>query len=212
MAKPSNFEDLDLETIRGRLSYAIKMTGATAVSNNTSISRAQVNRLSSGQGSTTLENAAEIAMATGFELKWIALGQGPMKIDDELWEHTNSFSKITQLDDNQNADFSFDPEFLAQQKVTADQCRVWEVDCHVELPNLKRGHTVLIDTEQKKGSGTFVLKSNDQTLVGDIHMNLDGSAKFKTDMNNSDTDQQLSTTQLEGLTIIGRVIWQAGQS
>ena len=212
MPDKKNTDDFDLETIAGRLAYAVKSKGPSYLEKHTALGLAQLSRLGRQLGKTTLENAAEIAIATGFELKWIALGEGPMMVNDELWEHTNTFTKIPQLDESQNADFSFDPEFLEQKKVTADQCLVWEVDCHVELANLKRGHTVLIDTQQTKGSGTFVLKSSDQTLIGDIHMNLDGSAKFKTDMNNADTDQQLTKEQLEGLTIIGRVIWQAGQS
>jgi len=205
-------EGLNLETLKGRLAFAIKSKGPTYVAKHTSIGLGQVSRLSREMASTTLENAAEIAIATGFELKWIALGQGPMKTDDELWEHTNTFKKVPQLDKSQNADFSFDPEFLTQKKVTAEQCRIWEVDSNVELTNLKRGYTVLIDTLQNQGSGVFVLESNNQRLIGELHINLDGSAKFQTDMNKPNTDQLLTKEQLEGLDIIGRVIWYGAQS
>ena len=212
MARPGNIDDLDLSTVKGRLAYAIKSKGPSFVAERTSLASAQVSRLSRQLASTTLENAAEIAIVTGFELKWIALGEGPMKVDDELWEHTNTFKKVPQLDVNQNADFSFDPEFLTQQKVTAEQCRIWEVNCNVDLANLKRGYTVLIDTQQTQGSGIFVLESNSQRLIGEMHINLDGSAKFQTDISKPNTDQDLTKEQLSKLTTIGKVIWQGGQS
>ena len=212
MARKINTDGLDLETLSGRLAFAIKTSGPTFVANNTSLSIAQVNRLSNEKASTTLENAAAIAQATGFELKWIALGDGPMKTDDDLWEHTNNFKKIVELDSTQKLDLSFGPDFLEQQKVSADQCRVWEIDCHIALADIKRGYMVLIDTHQNQGSGIYVLQSSNQNIIGEIHLNLDGSAKFKTDINKPDTDQSLTKEQLEGLNIIGRVIWHGGKS
>ncbi len=212
MSDVDNKEGLDLETLSGRLAYAVKSKGPSYIAKNTTLGLAQVSRLGRQLGGTTLEKAAEIAIATGFELKWIALGTGPMMVNDELWEHTNTFEKVPQLDESQSADFSFDPEFLTQQKVTAQQCYIWQVDCHAELTNLRRGYTVLIDTQLTQGSGVFVLESNTQRLIGEMHINLDGSAKFRTDISKPNTDQDLTKEQLKELNIIGKVIWYGAQS
>lgn len=212
MSRKSSIDDLNLESVSGRLAYAIKTKGPSFVEKQTSLSRAQVSRLSNEQTSTTLENAADIAQATGFELKWIALGEGPMMVSEELWEHTNTFQKVSELDSNQKLDLSFGPDFLEKQNVSAEQCRVWEIDSHVSLTEIKRGYMVLIDTKQVKGSGVFVLENNNEKLIGELLINLDGSAKFITNSEKADTDQTLTKEQLDNLNIIGRVIWHGGHS
>ncbi len=212
MAKKSNMEGLDLDTLSGRLAYAIKTRGPTFVAKQSGISAAQISRLAGQQQKTTLENAALISIATGFELKWIAVGEGPQLVDDDLWEHTSSFSKISELDTNQKINISFAPEFLEEQKVDAKQCLAWKIESPFNIGGIKTGYVVVIDTLQNKGSGIFVLESNGQKLIGELHINLDGSAKFKTDINKPDTDQSLTKEQFNGLNIIGRVIWHGGNS
>lgn len=207
MAKKPNLDEIDLSTIAGRLAYAVKSTGATKVSNTATLSIAQVNRIAAQQAKTSLENAAEIAIATGFELKWIALGEGPMRMDEDLWEHTSQFTKVSQLDESQDIPFSFNPEMFEQKGTKAEDCLTWVITSPLKLKYTETGHTVLIDTSKKFETGTVVINANGKTLAGDLVMNLDGSAKFITDIENPSTNQELTKEQLQSLDIVGQVIW-----
>lgn len=207
MAKTANTDGLDLETITGRLAYAIKTAGPSFVSKNTTLSKSTIDRLSNGRGSTTLEASAEIAIATGFELKWIALGEGPQRFDRDLWVETNRFKKPNKLDENQVIDFSFSPDLFERKATTPDQCFAWVVQSQVNLKQIKTGHTVLIDTSKPISTGTIIIKANGHYLLGDLQINLDGTARFKTDISAPDSDQNLTKDQLKNLDFIGHVIW-----
>ena len=210
MARKINTDGLDLETLSGRLAFAIKTSGPTFVANNTSLSIAQVNRLSNEKASTTLENAAAIAQATGFELKWIALGDGPMKIDDDLWEHTNSFKKIEPLDEAQKINMSFEPDFLSKSLgVEVEDCRIWEIDYKANLKGLERGYTVLVDIRKSERSGLILVETNGQKRIVETLSNMDGSVSITMD---NDILQNLTAEQFNDLNILGSVIWQGGQS
>lgn len=207
MANNSDINGLDLETIKGRLAYAIKTRGIAEVVRATGISRAQVSRISYGQANTTLENSSLISAATGFNLLWIATGTGPMLSDSEIFDMTNQFKKPNKLDENQVIDFSFSPELFERKKTTPDQCFAWVVQSQVNLKQIKTGHTVLIDTSKPISTGTIIIKANGHYLLGDLQINLDGTARFKTDISAPDSDQHLTKDQLETLDFIGHVIW-----
>ncbi len=210
MAKKSNMEGLDLDTLSGRLAYAIKIKGPKFISENTNISIAQANRLSAQKTGTTLESAAEIAIATGFELKWIALGKGPMMTDNELWEHTSTFKEIVALDESQKINLSFEPEFLEKDLgVKVEECRIWQVDYKANLKGLERGHTVLLDTRNQKKSGLLLVETNNQKRIVDALINMDSSVTITMD---NEVIQTLTAEQFKDLVIIGEVIWQGGQS
>jgi hypothetical protein len=202
-------EGLDLGTLKGRLAYAIKTRGPKFVSEKTGISISQMNSLSGQKVSTTLEKAAEISIATGFELKWIALGTGEMmaNIDPE-----DEQVGVRLLDEEQDLQVTFGPKFFDQQiAVTHENCFAWEVDYKISLEKLERGCLTLVNIEDKKGSGLFVMDINDRFQVVYIHANLDGSATIKTDDSKPDTYQTLSKDQLDDLEIIGRIFWHGGQ-
>lgn len=207
MARKSNTDSLDLSETNGRLAFAIRTRGPKYVKDNSSLSGGQIERLATGKHGTTLDTAAEIALVTGFELKWIALGEGPQMIDQEIWEHTNTFTKIKQLDEKQNIGFSFNPEMIERKNATPKNCLTWVVESRTYLDDIKAGHTVLIDTSKPLSSGYFVINANGQYILGFVQINLDGSAKFITDKQNPGTDQHLQKEQLESLEVIGQVIW-----
>lgn len=211
MAK-KGISDLDLSTLKGRLAFAIKTHGPTFVANNTSLSLAQVARLAAETGGTTLEAAAEIAIATGFELKWIALGEGPQKIDDELWEETNKHIEINKLDTSQEIKLRFAPDLITDELTTTpENCLTWAVDYKIKLDKLERNSLVLIDQTEKTGNGLFVVELGGKYQVASIHLNMDNSANIKTDDTKPETNQTLTAEQMAGVNIIGRIIYHAGQ-
>ena len=213
MAKTSNMEGLDLNTLKGRLAYAVKTKGPKYISEITGISTSMLGSISAQKTKTSLDNAALIAHATGFELKWIALGEGPQMSDADLWEYTSSFNEVMPLDENQKLELSFNPDFLEQElKTKPANCRVWKIDYKINLDQLEQDFIVLIDTSNKQGSGRFVVNVNDVISVVDIRINIDGSATIKTDSINSDTDQTITDEQYKKLNIQGRVIWHGGRS
>ena len=203
-------DGLDLETLKGRLAYAIKTKGPSYVAKHTSIGPAQVSRLSRQMASTTLENAAEIAIATGFELKWIALGQGPMMVNDELWEYTNTFKEITPLDESQKINMSFEPDFLEKElDVKVEECRIWKIDYKANLKGLERGYTVLLDTRNLSGGGLILVETNGTKRIIDALVNMDNTVSITMD---NEVTQNLTAEQFSELKIIGEVVWQGGQS
>lgn len=208
MAKKSNMEGLDLGTLSGRLAYAVKSKGPKFISENTSISISMLGSISAQRSKTTLDNAAEIANATGFELKWIALGEGPQMNDADLWDYTSSFNKVLPLDENQKLELSFNPEFLANDlKVNVDDCRTWKIDYKINLLPFESDSSVLINTTKKQGSGRFIIEANDTRMIAEIHVNINGSATIKTDSSKPDTDQTVTADQYKNLNIQGRIIW-----
>jgi len=210
MAKKSNMDGLDLDTLSGRLAYAIKIKGPKFISENTSMSIAQANRLSAQKTGTTLESAAEIAIATGFELKWIALGKGPMMTLTEFVFHTDPFTEIAALDDSQKINMAFDPEFLQNGlDVKPEDCRIWDIDYKANLKGLERGHTVLIDTRNQKKSGLLLVETNNQKRIVDALINMDCSVTITMD---NEVIQTLTAEQFTDLVILGEVIWHGGQS
>lgn len=206
----TNKDETDLKTLSGRLAYAIRSIGPSHVAKNTSLSLAQVSRLSRQMTSTTLENAADISQATGFLLHWIALGEGPMKVDAEVWEQTNAFKKVGALDDSQKINMSFDSEFLEKDlNVAIENCRIWEVDYKISLNELERGFTLLLNTANSNTAGRFVIEMKGAYKVADIQTFIDGSYSIELD---KDVKQTITQDQYEKLNIIGEVIWHGGQS
>lgn len=207
MASEARKDEFDLSTVAGRLSYAVKSIGIAEAVRRTGMSRAQMSRIAYGQAKTTLENAAEIALASGFELKWIALGEGPQKVDQELWSETDRFIKVPQLDKSQKIYFNFSPEIFERNNTTPENCLVWVVDCPVLLEKVKKGNTVLIDTTRKKESGIVAIRLAGIVLVGELQFNLDGTARFRPQSDSSESDQHLSEELLQSLDIVGTIIW-----
>jgi hypothetical protein len=204
-------KDLDLTTLKGRLAFAIKTTGPNLVIEKTSLSPSQVNRLSTETGGTTLEAAAEIAIATGFELKWIALGTGPQKIDDELWQETDQHLKITPLDPTQKITLKFSPELITNElNTTHENCLVWKIDYKINLDKLEKNSVVLIDKTETTGSGLFVVELGGKYQVAFIHLNMDKSANIKTDDSKPETNQTLTADNMAGVNIMGKIVFHAG--
>jgi hypothetical protein len=209
MANKSNIDDLNLGTISGRLAFAIKTKGPKFIAENTSISIATASRLSTENGKTTLENAAEIAIATGFELRWIALGQGPQMNDQSLWDETSQFTKIAPLDPTQKIDISFEPEYLSNELgVKAENCAVWEVNYNTNLKNLKKGHTVLIHKIDVVG-GLLLTETHGKKQIVFSRINMDGSLSIEL---NDGLIQDIEKDDIKNLNVIGEIIWTGGQS
>jgi hypothetical protein len=208
MVRNTNETELNLDTLKGRLAFAIKTIGPSKVEKLTSISRAQVSRIANQHASTTLESAAEIAMATGFELKWIALGTGPMRVDDDLWEHTNKFIKVKPLDPNQKIDISFESEYLANElDAKPEECVVWEIDYKINLKNLNKGHTVLIH-KTKTFTGLILVETHGQKRIVFSKLNINGNLSIEME---EGQQQEIKKAEIENLNIIGEVIWTGGQ-
>ncbi len=209
----ANSQDGSLETMAQRLGYAINTYGQTAIAKEIGISPTQAYRIANGKSKTTLETAMAICVLTDFNIDWVCFGRGPMMSNQELWEHTSGFTLIESLDQIQKSNLSFEPSFLNDTlKVTPAQIRVWQIDYKVALKTLERGFSLLVNIEDKKGGGLFVINVNGIKTVADIHQNIDGSATIKTNSDNPETDQLLTASQLENLNILGRVIWHGGQS
>ncbi len=205
--------DSELDTMDKRLGYAINSYGQSPLAREIGISQAQANRIARGMSKTTLDTAMAICLLTKFNIDWVCFGRGPMKSDQELWEHTSGFTLIESLDETQKSTLSFEPEFLSDTlKVKPPQIRVWQIDYKVALKSLERGFSLLVNIEDKKGGGLFIIDVNGTKTVADIHQNIDGSATIKTNSDNPETDQLLSATQIENLNVLGRVIWHGGQS
>jgi hypothetical protein len=204
-----NKEEFDLNTLAGRLSYAVRTIGIAEAVRRTSLSRAQLSRIASEQAKTTLENAADIAIATGYELKWIALGTGPMRIDDDLWEHTSKFTKIKSLDPTQRIDISFEPNYLEHElNVKPEDCAVWEVDYKANLKNISKGHTILIH-KARTLTGLILVETHGQKRIVSSNLNMNGNLSIEME---DGQQQEIQKNEIENLNIIGEVIWTGGQS
>jgi hypothetical protein len=214
MAKQNFMDELDLSTLQGRLAFVLKSAGPTFVANNTSLSIATANRLSNQKGGTTLESAAEIAMVTGFELKWIALGKGPQKIDNALWQETETHLEIEKLESSQEIKIRFAPDLIEDElSTTAANCLVWKIDYKINLDKLEKNTVVLIDKAEKPGSGLFVVELDGEYKVAAIQKNLDGTGKVETDYTRD--EETLSRDKLKAVldhvNIVGKIIYSAGQ-
>lgn len=209
MNKKNSTDGLNLDSISGRLAFAIKTKGPKFIAENTSISIATASRLSTENAKTTLENAAEIAIVTGFELKWIALGKGPQMNDQDLWDETSQFTKIEPLDPSQNIDISFDPNYLTKELgVKPENCAAWEIDYNANLNNLNKGHTVLIHKTDAVG-GLLLTETHGQKQIVFSRINMNGSLSIELD---DGLIQDIEKDNIKDLNVIGEIVWTGGQS
>jgi len=207
-------DELDFDVMGDRFAYAIKSVGRKKVCDAIGLSEAHAYRISKG-ANTTIPIAVNIARATGFNLEWLATGEGPMKVDSELWTETDGFVDVERLDKNQSrADMKFNPSYLETDLgMSLDQCRQWVIDYDTAHKPYREGQTVLIDT-QATNDGVYVICLGSTYQLVRIEHELNGRVTVYKDSMRGDgqlVEQSLAPEQLDALGVCGRIRWFGGR-
>lgn len=202
-------KQFDLTSMDGRLAYAIETYGAKEIAEAIGISISQAYRI--GKGSkTTLENAVKIAQVTGFNLQWLAFGEGAERVaGSELKAFSEDgqelLVELKQYKQDQPFTHYFTREYLEELKLNKANCLGWEVD--IDNNYFPKGTELVIATDQKTGKGRFVIQVAGSDLIAEVEPKLDGSI----DVHAGNTEN-LTAEGFAALEVVGKIVWHAQKS
>lgn len=108
---------------------------------------------------------------------------------------------------------AFNPEWLANAKgITPGNLALITVIGDSMVPTIQDGDLILIDTTlgRFKSDAIYVIQQGDRLWVKRVQYRLDGTIIIKSDNAANYSEEIFSNDQLDGLRIIGRVVWRGG--
>lgn len=198
----------EFDTMEGRLAYVIDSFGVNELAEAIGISVSQIYRISGG-AKTTLENAIKIAQVTGFNLQWLAFGEGPQQTIESAGLDESIYAMIPDIKDT-NIVTPFNKAYLSNE-LNSDpaNCLTWKVVGNHLNNKYINGDILLIDTNQKAGNGNFLIKVANSEVIVSIQNMLNGTVKTVRTVSGKETEEELAPNYFDNLNIIGRVIWSS---
>ena len=204
----------DLETMEGRMAYAIDSKGQAEVARAIGVSTTQVYRITKGS-KTTLENAIKIAQFTGFNMQWLAFGEGPQfseqSLDQILDSEFIAIPYINTSDDKTPSVFSslkYSKSFIADElKAEPKDLLAHKLSSEISSNKVHyaKGDELLLDRRKKSDNGFYLIKVNNNFLLVAVEFLLSGKVKVSSG-SNLESIQELSQEEFSNLEIMGLVV------
>jgi len=169
-------------------------------------------------GDVTLSNLRVISQECGVELEWLATGGGPKFSGADA---LGGFSLIPRYGVQASAGYGqineqedvveevpFNTSWLHSKNWQPNKLALVQVTGDSMEPTLENRDLILFDQGDKqiKDSMLYVLNLNGTLMVKRLLSMFDRSLVIRSD-NSAYQDQKLSVDQVEGLQVLGRVIW-----
>lgn len=210
-----NMRTTSFNSLEERLRDAIKSIEVKKLANATGLSRSQIYRIGSGQSKTTTEVAITIAKTTGYNIQWIAFGEGPKKSIESTWETATGFAVVKNLTEDSEYQFpiSLSIEYLKHTlKVDAENCRAFTLKQDL-LPPFKKNTSILIDISKKtpESDGIYLLEIGGGYQIIEVESLINGDFNVKRGKNYEVREEAVSFDTKVKLPVAGKVIWAGSQ-
>ena len=219
-----------------RVKEIIREVGsAEKLARMTGMSSRVIGQYAAGTSDPTRGKMVALAVAAGFNVLWLATGEGPKRKEgfeekipvqvspredadqsQERYAGTNGHDGATGTVEsmwngsNQSVDYiHFKPEWIDKALGTSsDHVVLIKVKGDSMEPTLSHGDIVLVDTTDSglKNDSLYVLQSRDLLLVKRIQYKTDGTVLIKSD-NKMYESETISGDKMGQLDVVGRVVW-----
>ena len=192
-----------MDTVGERIQFVQnKVGGSTKLHELTGISASQQSRLIRNEiKSPGLQQVTAIAEAGDVSLDWIARGIGDGL--NGTMSSLCSFYEIRYYDIKQKIRYVEDFLEIAGIYIKPDDTVIFVQTGDEMEPTIKKGSTVVIDTNQKSGLGLFLVNLMDTYMLARLDYEEDGTIQLKRDNGNYST----RIYRKDALEIIGRPVW-----
>ncbi|MNX49169.1 putative HTH-type transcriptional regulator [compost metagenome] len=225
MEHPSNTNNLDLNSIGGRLRQMadeLELPG-TEIASRAGTPYSTYRAYTSGQRAPSAEFLSNVFLVFGYSIGWLLTGAGTRRQDTPTADHPlldDEFVVIRQHEEvtasgghgavnGEHVDIgglSFSRKWLAKRGLNPALCEVINVTGDSMASKLHEGDKVLVDTTDKipKSGRAYVFLQGDELLVKYCQLLPDGILRVSSENQNYPTyDIDLSKT--DGVSIVGRV-------
>lgn len=216
------------EEFQNRIKILIDEAGsAEKLAKKSGVGARNISKYASGDGEPARIRLNKLARATGVNLLWLSMGEGPMRGEDAVYamgddvksagyvqvpryEVSASAGGGAMIHSEQIVDhLSFKADWVHNALgVKVSSLALINVTGDSMEPTLSEGDLILIDMSFRgvKDNAVYVLQLNGSLLVKRIQHKLDGSVVVKSD-NNIYEPELVGREAVSALNIIGRVVW-----
>lgn len=198
-----------------RLAEAIFPEKVTAFALRTGVAQPTLSKYLKGLGtSPRLDIAAHLARATGVTLEWLVWGQGDGPQGGDLIKVPRYAVELAAGDGRWNEarqwveDMPFTPEFFRKvlNRSSALGLSVLEARGDSMFPTIQDGAMVLVDEMQQRiGDGIFAFVLDGDARLKRFRRSMSGLTIISD--NSAYPAEEIDTSQLSALQIIGQVLW-----
>lgn len=177
-------------------------------------------------GKPSVDKALAIADACGVSLRWLATGEGPMRLGDaSICADVPKLTSVPRYDiaasagggavveaENIKETIAFRTDWLREEGLDPKWLNVISVMGDSMEPSLYNGDIILIDRRDgpPRSGCVYVINYDGDLLVKRLQRLLNGGFKIISD-NPRYEPETIPAEQMEQVRIIGRVVWKGGR-